>query len=259
MNIKAKLFFKGEERILLKTSVNYERFIAWNGKPTSSLLDGTITVSFESQMYDDMFIESLYEHRFGKNYSDDLKYWQKLYKPHDGKIVFYEDDNYEIELFQYNFKDAVIIELYEEFDNQYGMFVTMVISPAMQDYRFFEGSTKWEEYSPTRYVKWAWEESWREARKTQIVSHKEPEIEECYIVDFEDRSKRINEIIAGKKIILRLRTQNMVGKVISIDLTNPKVDFKYKGQKLDNDILSNFKIEKDFHEIELETIEEFKK
>ncbi|GFD83292.1 hypothetical protein KUL118_61540 [Tenacibaculum sp. KUL118] len=50
MNIKAKLFICGEERELLTTNLNYNRLTDWNGKPTSALLGGTISVTFESEL-----------------------------------------------------------------------------------------------------------------------------------------------------------------------------------------------------------------
>ena len=57
MYIKAKLFVCDEERELLSTSLNYNRLTDWNGKPTSALMGGAFTVTYESQMYDDTFIE----------------------------------------------------------------------------------------------------------------------------------------------------------------------------------------------------------
>ncbi|WP_156167061.1 type VI secretion system tube protein TssD, partial [Tenacibaculum mesophilum] len=55
MNIKAKLFTCGEERELIATNLNYNRLTDWNGKPTSALMGGAFTVTFEPEMYDDTF------------------------------------------------------------------------------------------------------------------------------------------------------------------------------------------------------------
>jgi hypothetical protein len=155
MNIKAKLFVCGEERELLATSLNYIRLTDWNGKPTSALKGGTFTVTYESQMYDDTFIEwGIADRADNKK----VEYPANLYLLRDGKVVFYEDDFDGVELFQYNFQDGVLINYHEVFDNQKGMYVTLTISPAMQDYRFFNNSTDWRRKSRTRYIK-PWQES----------------------------------------------------------------------------------------------------
>ncbi|MHC9089991.1 type VI secretion system tube protein TssD [Tenacibaculum sp. IMCC1] len=155
MNIKAKLFVCGEERELLTTNLNYNRLTDWNGKPTSALMGGTISVTFESQMYDDSFAEWIKANRTANS---KVEYPANLYLLRDGKIVFYKDEFDGVELFQYNFQDGVLVNYYEAFDNQKGMYVTLTISPAMQDYRFFNNSTDWRRKSPTRYIK-HWQES----------------------------------------------------------------------------------------------------
>ncbi|MDE1208241.1 type VI secretion system tube protein TssD [Tenacibaculum larymnensis] len=155
MNIKAKLFVCGEERELLTTNLNYNRLTDWNGKPTSALMGGTISVTFESQMYDDSFAEWI---KADRTENPKVEYPANLYLLRDGKIVFYKDEFDGVELFQYNFQDGVLVNYYEAFDNQKGMYVTLTISPAMQDYRFFNNSTDWRRKSPTRYIK-HWQES----------------------------------------------------------------------------------------------------
>ncbi|MDX8553772.1 hypothetical protein MK851_09080 [Tenacibaculum sp. 1B UA] len=155
MNIKAKLFVCGEERELLTTNLNYNRLTDWNGKPTSALLGGAISITFESEMYDDTFVDWIKSDRRGNK---KIRHPFNLYQLRDGKIVFYKDEFDGIELFQYNFQDGVLVNYYETFDNQKGMQVTLTISPAMQDYRFFNNSTDWRRKSPTRYIK-PWQES----------------------------------------------------------------------------------------------------
>nr|BFF40915.1 hypothetical protein BACY1_27200 [Tenacibaculum mesophilum] len=155
MNIKAKLFACGEERELIATNLNYNRLTDWNGKPTSALMGGAFTVTFEPEMYDDTFIEWIIADRKDNK---KIRHPFNLYLLRDGKVVFYEDDFDGVELFQYNFQDGVLINYHEVFDNQKGMQVTLTISPAMQDYRFFNNSTDWRRKSRTRYIK-PWQES----------------------------------------------------------------------------------------------------
>ncbi|RLK02502.1 type VI secretion system tube protein TssD [Tenacibaculum discolor] len=155
MNIKAKLFVCGEERELLSTNLDYNRLTDWNGKPTSALMGGTFTVAFKPEMYDDAFIEWILANR---NDNKKIRYPFNRYQLRDGKVVFYEDDFGGVELFQYNFQDGVLINYDETFDNQEGAKVILTISPAMQDYRFFNNSTDWRKKSPTRHIK-PWQES----------------------------------------------------------------------------------------------------
>ncbi|GFD82249.1 hypothetical protein MHM83_05625 [Tenacibaculum sp. Mcav3-52] len=154
MNVKAKLFVCGEERELFNTNLNYNRLIDWNGKPTSALMGGTISVTFESQMYDDSFLEWIIADR---TENKKIPYPFDLYQLRDGKIVFYQDDYDGLEIFEYNFQDGTLINYHEKFCNQSGMQVTLTISPAMQDYRFFNNSS-WSKKSTTRYIK-HWQES----------------------------------------------------------------------------------------------------
>ncbi|KAF9658229.1 type VI secretion system tube protein TssD [Tenacibaculum sp. ZH5_bin.1] len=212
MNIKAKLFICGEERELLTTNLNYNRLTDWNGKPTSALLGGTISVTFESEMYDDTFVDWIKSDRRGNK---KIRHPFNLYQLRDGKIVFYKDEFDGVELFQYNFQDGVLVNYYETFDNQKGMQVTLTISPAMQDYRFFNNSTDWRRKSTTRYIK-PWQESFippiedtpYKAKETN-KSEKKPQIISGWWTKNKNDRLNLKKANLGNTVYFHIETKNI--------------------------------------------------
>lgn len=79
----------------------------------------------------------------------------------------------------------------------------------------------------------------------------EPSIVECYYTDLE--GKKITDLPIGN-VFLILNSQNAIGDVVDINLSDDKMDFKYKGVILNNDILKNYKITQNTESIELEVI-----
>ncbi len=72
-----------------------------------------------------------------------------------------------------------------------------------------------------------------------------------YITDYEEEL-RIDETIPGEKIWLNVRTRNLIGELVTINLDNSSVDFKYQDELLVNDTLKDYKITKDHEKIELD-------
>ncbi len=255
MNIKAKLFVCGEERELISTSLNYIRLTDWNGKPTSALMGGTFTVTFKPEMYDDTFIEWIIADRKDNK---KIRHPFNLYLLRDGKVVFYEDDFDGVELFQYNFQDGVLINYHEVFDNQKGMQVTLTISPAMQDYRFFNNSTDWRRKSRTRYIK-PWQESFIPPIEDTPYKAKEDIMPRFKRYFFENKNgERIqqDDIEINEKVILVIETENAEGETITIDLKDDNLNYKYQNKVLENDILKNVSITGKQTKLELIAIEE---
>ncbi|WP_281980166.1 type VI secretion system tube protein TssD [Tenacibaculum mesophilum] len=252
MNIKAKLFICGEERELLTTNLNYNRLTDWNGKPTSALLGGTISVTFESEMYDDTFVDWIKSDRRGNK---KIRHPFNLYQLRDGKIVFYKDEFDGVELFQYNFQDGVLVNYYEAFDNQKGMYVTLTISPAMQDYRFFNNSTDWRRKSTTRYIK-PWQESFIPPIKETPYKAKtnDNRIKITKYTIKNTNNEEIEEYFAGDTIVLHVETINAIGKTITLNLNDKSYDFKYKNTVLKDDILKDYVINSNLEKITLEVI-----
>ncbi|MDX8552519.1 hypothetical protein MK851_02640 [Tenacibaculum sp. 1B UA] len=257
MNIKAKLFVCGEERELIATSLNYIRLTDWNGKPTSALMGGAFTVTFKPEMYDDAFIEWIIADRKDNK---KIRHPFNLYLLRDGKVVFYEDDFDGVELFQYNFQDGVLINYHEIFDNQKGMQVTLTISPAMQDYRFFNNSTDWRRKSKTRYIK-PWQESFIPPiedtpykAKENNESIKKPQIVDFYYTD--ENNKKGTKLTYGEKAYLVLESKNMVGETVDLKLNDKVIDFTYNNKRIKNNTIEGYKIKSDTDKIPVFVISE---
>lgn len=249
MNVKAKLFVCGEERELFNTNLNYDRLIDWNGKPTSALMGGTISVTFESQMYDDSFLEWIIADR---TENKKIPYPFDLYQLREGKVVFYQDDFDGLEIFEYSFKDATLINYHEKFCNQSGMQVTLTISPAMQDYRFFNNSS-WSKKSTTRYIK-HWQESFIPIKEAAPYKAKEDTTPRftCYYTDLEGNKQA--EPHTGEEVYLVLKTENAIGQTIDIDLSNHTKDFVYNDKVIENDIIKDFKVTSSVHKLKLRVV-----
>ena len=100
----AKLFFLGEERELLSTSMNYSKSTCTKGSPTSETEGGFITLTFATQTNDDVFLHNL---------TKEVKL--KTDKMEDGEIHFYESGDSQLPIRKYKFKDTYIIEYAETF------------------------------------------------------------------------------------------------------------------------------------------------
>ncbi len=84
------------------------------------------------------------------------------------------------------------------------------------------------------------------------LDQEEPKIIDCYYTDLEG-NKNV-ELEIGNEVYLVLKTENMIGELQDIDLSNNKKDFQYKGERLKNDMLTNFAINSDLHKIKLKII-----
>ncbi|MGG6231001.1 type VI secretion system tube protein TssD [Tenacibaculum sp. SDUM215027] len=244
MNIKAKLFVCGEERELISTSLNYIRLTDWNGKPTSALMGGAFTATFKPEMYDDTFIEWIIADRKDNK---KIRHPFNLYLLRDGKVVFYEDDFDGVELFQYNFQDGVLINYHEVFDNQKGMQVTLTISPAMQDYRFFNNSTDWRRKSRTRYIK-PWQESFiPPIKETPYKAQENTNSKKVLNIYFEDieTKEKVKKVKPDQLVELVIVSKEMKNNKVDIDLNKYPFNFEYNKTPLEKNILKDILITKD--------------
>jgi len=64
----------------------------------------------------------------------------------------------------------------------------------------------------------------------------------------------ITEVMPGDAVLLNVETKNMIGEKATIDLNDEDVDFSYNGDRLNNDILSDYLIHQDIEKIPLEVI-----
>jgi len=91
------------------------------------------------------------------------------------------------------------------------------------------------------FAKW-WKETdlTNTATPTVINEEEEKEILESYFEDMQ--GNRIDDPKIGTDANLVIKSENAVGKIVDIDLSDKKKDFVYKGQVLENDILKNLVI-----------------
>ncbi len=66
--------------------------------------------------------------------------------------------------------------------------------------------------------------------------------------------KRVDKFEVGDTVILNIKTENRIGDKITIHLDDKTHDFRYQGEVLPDDKLSDYTIQKDLEKIELEVI-----
>ena len=73
---------------------------------------------------------------------------------------------------------------------------------------------------------------------------------------FEDKNRQQITEVENGKVYLVIKSQNGKGKIVDIDLTDREHDFKYKGIRLEEDILKDVALNGDITRVELEVIDE---
>lgn len=170
--ILAKLFVLGQERELLWTDMGYERDIRMNGKPSTEVMGGLITVCYESQGDDDVILRWL-----TKPLEDDT--WEEIDKMAEGKVCFYNNGFDYPPTKTYKFNDALLIYYKEVFYTEgiQPMKTIITISPAIQNYG-------------ADFVK-LWNESWilPSERMPYQPMEQEQEVDLKFIAKFERLSR----------------------------------------------------------------------
>ena len=80
------------------------------------------------------------------------------------------------------------------------------------------------------------------------------QVTEIYFTDLDNN--RLENTPENIKILLNIQSENRIGDIVSIEFPNPIIDFKYNGKVLENDTLSNYKIQSNHDTIELETLKQ---
>lgn len=233
--VLAKLFVLGQERELLWTDMGYERDIRKNGKPSTEVMGGLITVCYESQGDDDIILRWL-------TIPSEDDTWEEVDKMAEGKVCFYDNDFDYPPTKTYKFNDALLIYYKEVFFTEgiHPMKTIITISPAIQNYG-------------TDFVK-RWNVSWIPPEETpyQAVENGEPKVLDYYLTNLD--GQRIDQAKIGEKIYLNIETTNLIGKTLTISLNDKNVDFKYKDEALKDDTISNYKVNNDLEKLKLEVI-----
>lgn len=90
---------------------------------------------------------------------------------------------------------------------------------------------------------------------TESVDEDEGVFIDFYITDYEDE-RRIDETIVGKKVWLNVRTRNLVGELVTIELDEQSVAFKYQGDYLVEDKLKDYRITENHEKILVDVVEQ---
>ncbi|AXT56221.1 hypothetical protein D1815_10815 [Aquimarina sp. AD1] len=144
-----------------------------------------------------------------------------------------------------NFIDACCVNYVEQFtsDSENPMTINLNITSAGMK----EGTAEFSEYWRVTYPNTA-------PVADSETSDNEPRIVEYYITD--TNNKRIEETIVGENILLNIDSRNLIGEKLTINLDNQTVDFKYNGDILVNDTLTDYEIGSNLEKIELEVIKQ---
>ncbi len=88
---------------------------------------------------------------------------------------------------------------------------------------------------------------------SQAQQREEASYDELYMVD--ENNNRIDDVSPGMNVELVIKTTECIGKTITVNLPNDECDFKYNGEVLNNDTLSDYAINKNIERVPLEVIE----
>ncbi len=160
----------------------------------------------------------------------------------EGYVRFYKRDGMS-RLTDYEFKGTYI----------YGYRVTQTANgtnPALVEVKFSPGALRIGHAIYRR--PWCDEEFDVEEAEPTPAPEQKPKVLDYYITD--SNNNRIEEAEIGDIIYLNLRTRNLIGQKMDLSLENPDQDYLYEGNRLVNDTLIDYVIEKDDEKIELEVI-----
>lgn len=143
------------------------------------------------------------------------------------------------------FIDACCVDYIEQFTStsENPMTINLKITSAGMK----EGATEFSEYWRVTYPNTA-------TVSNNEESDNQPRIVEYYITDTNNR--RIEETVIGETILLNIDSRNLIGEKLTINLDDQTVDFKYNGEILANDTLTNYEISSNLEKIELEVIKQ---
>ncbi len=231
----AKLFVCRQEREALWVEMGYYRETRINGKPSTYVMGGLITMAFASQIGDDILLHWLLRPD-AEEYIDMME---------NGEVRFYGDGIDSPPTRVYKFSDAFLIYYQETFtpNREEPLTTIITISPAIQDYGCFF-LKRWNE----THV----EES--EALPYRPKENLEQKITAFYYTD--ENGNRDTKLTYGEKAYLVLESRNMVGEIVDLKLDSKVIDFTYSDKRIKNDIIEDYKIKSDNDKISVYVISE---
>ncbi|AXT50610.1 hypothetical protein D1818_07095 [Aquimarina sp. BL5] len=228
MAFQAKLFINDEERNVLDSTFLYRQLIDTNGRPKTSIQGGKISVLIESTKNDELFYDWMFS----------------THTLYEGYVRFYKRDGYS-KLFDFEFANCHCVHLEEKFNAEGNspLKMELILSPGIQKVR---GQIFEKNWNPSNPFEDATPVTEREERKDLIIES----------AHFEDESgNKITELENGKAYLV-INTKDGDGKTVDIDLSSREHDFKYNGQRLEDDILTDVSVVGDTTKVLLEIIDE---
>jgi len=225
MSFLAKLYINDEVRNILNANQVFSRFVDVNGRPTSKPIGGRLNFRIESTNNDSFFYNSMFS----------------TTEKCRGEIVFFKRDGMST-LYKMEFANAQILELSEHFDAVGNDPLYMNISMGWGIIKM-NGVVHQETWNPNN--------PFISIQETVLTSPTK-EVIRYFITDTENNELETYKL--GEKIVLNIETKNRVGDVITITLNDKTHDFKYNGQVLENDKLTNYTITSDLEQITLDVI-----
>ena len=71
-----------------------------------------------------------------------------------------------------------------------------------------------------------------------------------------EEGKSLSKTKKNQTIYLHIKTREMIGKTINVDLSDDEIDYEYQGQHLKNDLLENIKVTADSMKLQLKTLKQ---
>ncbi|MBI9059802.1 MAG: hypothetical protein JEZ01_18705 [Labilibaculum sp.] len=95
--------------------------------------------------------------------------------------------------------------------------------------------------------------SMQNVEPTQLVSEN-PEILECFFEN--EQGEALAKPKKNQTIYLVVKTRDMVGKSVDLDLSDDSIDYEYNGAIVDNDLIQGVNVTADIMKIQLKTIKQ---
>ncbi|RIY36493.1 hypothetical protein CKY20_05945 [Capnocytophaga canis] len=167
---------------------------------------------------------------------------------HDGEIVFYDETSDGQEFYRYDLQYVMPIHFRLEYDHQNGMVIHLTLTALDRVYNHLLHTENFYGY----FFEYA-----KPKEKPKPMLKEEPRVIDYYFTDKDKKTFRNNlEEYMNQSIIVNIRTENLIGEKLTLNLNNKEVDFEYQGKRLENDILKDYEITSDFEQIELKVIKQ---
>jgi len=154
-----------------------------------------------------------------------------------GKIEYISSDMGKVE-YSFSFEDAVCstCNLHYNRNEELSLFCEVSLSGSLQKQDLVKGKGE---------------------KAKQIVAapiEGNPKMLSCYFECAE--GEVLDQPEKNQTIYLILKTRDMLGKSIKIDLSDDEIDYEYQGQYLENDLLENVKVTAESMRLQLKTLKQ---